>query len=225
MLTLTGCVTSQEKRPTDTTQTSEQAEHSDRTEQSDQTRTRAEGTAAGALLGGLIGGILGGDAGGAFIGAAIGGATGFLIGNEIAKRKQQYASEEAFLDSEIKIAKEFNNTATQYNQQLKQQIAELDNISRVLLARYEAGEASIEDLKAKRAEIEDKIKATIKVSKELQKEYDVKVAVYKEQKNKRDSNDSYLVSLTKEIKQLEKNISALKSGAEQLAQIDDRLEV
>ncbi|NCC94357.1 MAG: glycine zipper 2TM domain-containing protein, partial [Opitutae bacterium] len=54
---------------------------------SDQNRTKAEGTGVGAVVGGLLGLAIGGGRGAA-IGAAAGAGLGFLVGNEIAKRKQ-----------------------------------------------------------------------------------------------------------------------------------------
>ncbi|MFQ5913552.1 MAG: YMGG-like glycine zipper-containing protein [Nitrospinota bacterium] len=189
---------------------------------SDKTKTRVGGTAAGAVLGGVLGAVLGGKKG-AIIGAAIGAGAGYLVGNEIARRKGRYATEEAFLDSEIKTAAQFNQTASKYNGQLKTQLVELDTASKKLKARYDAGKASRRDLQAKRKEIAGKIGQTKKLHGDLKKEYDIKVAVYEEQRKKRAGSDGYVVSLGREIRQLEENIAALQAGSVQLAKIDERL--
>jgi uncharacterized protein YcfJ len=214
--TLSGCATTQ-GGSTDVEETSQDTGRADRT------RTRVEGAAFGALLGGLIGGLAGGDAKGALIGAGAGAAVGFIVGNEIARRKKQYATEEEFLNAEIKTAEEFNMTATEYNHQLRQHIAELDSSTTALMARYQQGVASKSEIEARRAEITTKIEESKQVEENLQKEYDVKVAVYEEQKAKRASDDTYLISLQKEIKQLDENIVALQTGSAELAEINDKL--
>jgi phage tail tape-measure protein len=129
---VSGCATTGQKKP---------ETESDKELESDQKRTKIEGAAIGALAGGLLGVALGGDSkvAGALIGAAVGAGAGYLVGNEVAKRKAKYASEEDFLDAEIETATEFNQTAREYNEALRVQIAELDVKSQELRTQYEAG--------------------------------------------------------------------------------------
>lgn len=77
-------------------------------------RTRMEGAGLGALIGAVVGGIAG-DEKGAVLGALIGGGVGFIVGNEIAKRKQQYATTEEFLDAEVAHVQAINDSTVSYN--------------------------------------------------------------------------------------------------------------
>jgi len=193
------------------------------TTSSDQTRTKAEGTAAGALIGGVLGYLIGGNAKGTLIGAAIGAGAGFVVGNEIAKRKKQYASEEAFLEAEIQSASQYNTTARQYNESLQAEIVALDQSSMELQDRYEAGYASKQDLENKKKEIQRKLEDSQKFYETLNKEYEVKLAIYEEQRKKRQANDAYLVQLEKEVYELKNNLGELSAESKQLASIDERL--
>lgn len=194
---------------------------------SDQKRTRAEGAGVGALIGGVLGYALGGKdkTKGTVIGAMLGAGAGYLVGNEVAKRKQKYASEEEFLDAEIQNAAEFNRTAREYNKSLRVQIAELDKTSMELKAQYKAGIASKQDLENKRTEVQSKLTKSEKFYKQLQKEYDIKMAIYQEQREERPQDDAYLVKLEKEIIELRKNLDQLNKESKQLASIDERLTI
>lgn len=193
--------------------------------QDDAQRTRTEGTFFGALIGGLLGAAINkNDRGkGAAIGAAIGAGAGYVVGNEIAKRKKQYASEEDFLDAEIQTAREFNRTASEYNNHLREEIAYLDNHSQQLKFRYDQGNASYQELNNEKRQVQERL-AEIKAShKDLEAEYNIKVAVYEEQAQKRHRNDKYLVQLQREIVNLKANLDGLQKHSVQLARIDERL--
>lgn len=193
--------------------------------QSDRTRTSMEGALVGALIGGLAGGFGFGGAEAALIGAAIGAGAGFLVADQIAKRKEQYASEEDFLESEIKVAADFNRTAAAYNHQLRGEIAALDRHTEELLLQYRQGLTAVDAIEQERAAVQSKIEEAEIVREDLLKEYKIKVAIYDEQKKKRAQSDEYLGSLAKELNQLDQNIQSLKSGSLELAQIEDKLTV
>ena len=194
---------------------------------SDQKRTRTEGAVLGGLIGGVIGLAAGGSnrAVGALIGAAVGTGAGYLVGNEIAKRKQKYASDEEFLDAEIQNTEEFNRTAREYNEKLRAQIVELERTSTELTTQYRAGQASLNDLKAKQAEVRREIDRSEEFYNQLKKEYDIKLAIYEEQKNKRSQSDEYLVRIEAEIIELRNNLDQLSAESKQLASIDERLSI
>ena len=194
---------------------------------SDQKRTRVEGAGIGALVGGVLGYALGGKnkTTGVLIGAALGAGAGYLVGNEVAKRKQKYASEEEFLDAEIQNATAFNRVARDYNEGLRVQIAELDRASMELKSQYNAGAASQQDLKNKRAEVRSELARSEKFYDQLKKEYDIKMAVYQEQQKKRPQDDAYLVKLEKETLELRNNLEQLSAKSKQLASIDERLTI
>ena len=191
---------------------------------SDQTRTKAEGTGVGAVLGGLLGYAIGGGRGAA-VGAALGAGAGFLVGNEIAKRKQAYANNEDFLDAEIANTKEYNKTALAYNAKLSKDVATLDKESKALRAKYDKGKVDKKALAAKSDALQKKIDDSKKLEKNLAKELEVQTAILAEEKKSRPADDKYIVRLEKEVAALQKNLDKLREGSSQLAQIDQRLSV
>jgi len=191
---------------------------------SDQNRTKAEGTGVGAVVGGLLGYAIGGGRGAA-IGAALGAGAGFLVGNEIAKRKQAYANNEDFLDAEISNTKEYNKTALAYNAKLSKDVAALDKESKALRAKYDKGQVDKKALAAKSDALQKKIDDSKKLEDNLAKELEVQTAILAEEKKSRPADDKYIVRLEKEVAALQKNLDKLREGSSQLAQIDQRLSV
>lgn len=191
---------------------------------SDQNRTKAEGTGVGAVVGGLLGYAVGGGRGAA-IGAALGAGAGFLVGNEIAKRKQAYANTEDFLDAEIANTKEYNKTAVAYNAKLSKDVAALDKESKALRAKYDKGQVDKKALAAKSDALQKKIDDSKKLEDNLAKELEVQTAILAEEKKSRPADDQYIVRLEKEVAALQKNLDKLREGSSQLAQIDQRLSV
>jgi len=192
----------------------------------DGTRTRQEATAAGAVVGGLLGALIGGDEDrvlGAAVGAAVGGAAGYAVGNEVAKRKAKYANEERFLDAEIANAAEYNRRVAAYNADMSDQLAALERRSHLLKASYQAGRVRKSELTDERKRVTQRLERTQEIRDSLEKEHKVKVAIYEQQKEKREPNNAYVRDLEREIVQMEQNISELEQGSTQLAQIEDRL--
>jgi uncharacterized protein YcfJ len=191
---------------------------------SDQTRTKAEGAGVGAVLGGLLGYAVGGEKGAA-IGAAVGAGAGFLVGNEIAKRKQAYANTEDFLDAEIASTQEYNKTAIAYNAKLSKDVAQLEKESTALRAKYDKGQIDKKALAAKSESLQKKIDDSKKLEDTLAKELEVQTAILAEEKKTRPADDQYIVRLEKEVGTLQKNLDKLRDGSTQLAKIDQRLSV
>ena len=162
---------------------------------------------------------------GAAIGAAAGAGLGFLVGNEIAKRKQAYATTEEFLDAEISNTKEYNKTAIAYNAKLSKDVATLEKQSKTLRAQYDKGTVDKKVLAAKSDELQKKIDASKKLENTLAKELDVQTAILADEKKARPAGDQYVARLEKEVNTLQKNLDKLRDGSTQLAQIDQRLSV
>ena len=186
--------------------------------------TQAQGAGAGAVLGALIGYAVG-DEKGALIGAAIGAGAGYVVGNEIAQRKQQYASTEDFLNGEIQRTAEFNRTARAYNNKTRSEISSLRRESERLQSRYAKGKADRSSLVAKRTELQTKLNQSKQLEATLQKEFDINQTILAEERQKRGEKDWYVQSLDKEVKALQRNIETLRQDSVQLAQIDQRLSV
>lgn len=190
----------------------------------DEQRTRTEGAAAGAVLGGLLGYAVDRQRGAA-IGALIGGGAGLVVGNEIAKRKQAYASTEDFLDGEIARVDEFNRTATAYNSRLRQDIARLDQEAEQLRSQFAAGQVRRDSLAGKRDELQRQLATSRELEETLAEELKIQQAILEQEAPARPPNDPYIARLEREVELLEANLATLRDGSEQLARIDQRLSV
>lgn len=191
---------------------------------SDQERTKAEGAGVGAVLGGLLGYAVG-DERGLAIGVAAGAGLGYLLGNEVAKRKQAYASSEEFLDAEITSTQEFNRTTMVYNQKLSKDIETLEKESKNLRGKYDNGAVDKKVLAAKSADLQKRVDGIKKLEKTIAKELEVQIAILADGKKTRPNDDQYIVRLEKEVNALRKNLDKLHEGSTQLARIDQRLSV
>lgn len=191
---------------------------------SDQSRTKAEGTTVGAVAGGLLGLVIGGEKGAA-IGALAGAGVGFLVGNEVAKRKKAYASNEDFLNAEIASTEEFNATAMAYNQKMARDITALEKESKNLRAKYDKGKAKKSSLAAKNEDLQKLIAENAKLEGVLAKELEVQTEIIAQEGKDRPADDQYIARLEKEVNTLNKNLETLREGSTQLASIDQRLSV
>lgn len=199
---------------------------------SDQTKTKAGGTAFGALVGGALGYALGGKEGAA-IGAVLGGGAGFLVGNEVAKRKAQYASREDFLDAEIVRVAEFNETTRVYNAKLREDIRELTLETDQLRANYDGQKQQKKEMEKKRADVRQRIKNAEELRDNLNQELEVQMAILEEERKVQEQakqqaegqDKERLANLEKEVEELRMNIAQLQEGTVQLASIDERLSI
>ena len=217
---LSGCLATEGPEWPQSTATSDDS--TGQTGMEDQTATKVQGTALGALIGGAVG-ALAGDTKGAIIGALAGAGLGYYAGNEVAKRKAQYASEEDFLDAEIAQANEMNKEMAAYNSKLREKIFSLEAESKRLAVQYKSGKVSRDTLIAKRSVVQERLKKNQEVEKSLKREHEIKVVILTEQKGQRDANDPYIKSLEREVAELQANVEALHQGSTQLASIDERL--
>lgn len=144
---------------------------------SDGRLTQAQGTGAGVVLGGLLGGGITALQGGsgesiarnAAIGGAAGGVAGFAYGSMVAKRKQEYANAEAWLDQEIVIAKKANARAVAYNNSLKTRLAALEK--RAAAAKAAQNQAELKSVKAEIIHIESDEARQAKTEAQTKKDY------------------------------------------------------
>lgn len=129
-LLLPGCATSQDGRTA-------------------QAQATAIGTVSGGALGFLAGSLLSKDSDGAavgtLIGAAAGGAVGYAYGTSVAKRKEKYASTEAWLQQEIALTHQANTQIQAHNQTLAAEITALEQ--RAKKAREAQDKAQIASIK------------------------------------------------------------------------------
>jgi uncharacterized protein YcfJ len=196
----------------------------------DGTRTKTEGTlvgaGAGAAVGAGIGALLGGGRGaliGGLIGAASGGLAGYFVGDHIASKKSDYASQEEWLDACITQAKQVNAEAAQYNTQLKKEIAAYDKEATKLAADYKKNTASKDALQAESKAIakkSDEIKTNIAA---LENEVKNQKAVAEDAHT--NGNTTQETAINKEIASLEKQIKQMQDYNSKLASISVRVAV
>lgn len=190
----------------------------------DDQRTRAEGAGAGAVIGGLLGYLIDGERG-ALIGAAVGAGAGYAVGNEIAKRKAEYASTEDYLDGEADRVAEFNATTEQYNRRLAAQIAELELEADQLRAQIDAGTADQALLQARRTALQEELENAERLEAALVQELEIQNTILADERKDLPEDDPYIQRLEREVAELQRNLETLRTGSTQLAQIDQRLSV
>ena len=194
------------------------------TTMSDQNRTRTEGAAAGAVIGGLLGWAIDRERGAA-IGALLGAGAGLAVGDQIARRKQQYATTEDFLEAQIVDTARLNADARAHNNQMRQDTRRLDREAQALRARYDAGAVRQNSLVAKRAELREQIQSGQNMEAKLAQEYEFQTAVLAQEREQRPKNDPYLARLEREVQALQTALEQTRQGNVQLANIDQRLSV
>jgi chromosome segregation ATPase len=194
------------------------------TVQSDSQRTKTEAAVLGGLLGGLIG-LATGDEKGAAIGAVLGAGAGYVIGSEVAKRKEKYASDEEFLDAEIARTAEFNETARAQHGRLRKEIAALDRETLELQAQYRQGNATRAQLSEKKRDLDARLAKNREFEGVLEKEYELNAEILAAERQSRPQDDPYLSRLEKENDELRMQIEQLREGSNQLAEINERLSV
>lgn len=192
--------------------------------QSDTQQTKTEGAVFGAIIGGLIG-MATGDEKSAAIGALVGAGLGYAVGNEVAKRKEKYATTEDFLNGEIARTAEFNETARVQHDRLRTEIAALDKETSKLQSQYRSGLASKNQLVAKKKDLESKLTKNKELEDVLQKEYEINAEILAQESKGRSANDPYISKLEKENNNLKSQIEKLRDDSAQLAQINERLSV
>ena len=113
----------------------------------------AVGVAGGAILGALIGGLTGGSVQdivtGAVVGGIAGGVAGHAYGTHVANKKQEYISQEDWLDARIASARSVSDDLASYNAGLESEIASLE----YEIANLASAQGSRRDIKNRLARI------------------------------------------------------------------------
>jgi hypothetical protein len=119
--------------------------------QGDTARTEGTlvGAGAGAAVGAGLGYLLGGSRGaliGAGVGAVAGGTGGYVYGDRVARRHEALRGKENDLDARIAFAQGVNADTRQYNQRLRQEVADLEPKIANLEARMRAQQVTQQEL-------------------------------------------------------------------------------
>lgn len=191
------------------------------TTMNDGTRTTAEGAIGGALIGGIACALLKNKS---LCAPIIAGTTlaGGGIGYYIAQRKQQYASEEAFLAAEIQRTRQFNQLAAQQNQQTQQELVSLEQELDKLSLKKRNSLSTKLALQKKHSKISNLINKNNAVLKNLQDEYAEKIAYIRQNQQQLARGNQLVQSLNSETEILSRNIHQLQDSNEQLAKMNNR---
>ena len=202
----------------------QQEENNSRLEE-DQTETKVQGTAWGALLGGVIGALAGKDKKDrvkkAAIGAAIGAGAGFLLGQEVAQRKLQYANQEQAIATEMARIEQFTQQTNLANQQLKQDIQAYEQQIAQLQQRLNQGKATYFERNDQKQVIQQRQKAAEQTLTDLAKELQISQQLLEEYRQ--ESNPAELEQWQYRIAQLEEEKHQLESSIEELTAMNSRL--
>lgn len=194
------------------------------TQGDDSTRTKAEGAGIGALLGAGIGAALGGDAKSAAIGAAIGGLGGFVLGNEIAKRKQKYKTQEDLIAGESQHIANVLRETRATNKALSSDIKNYRRQVNSLNAKLKQGKTQKARLQTKKAEIDQRYASAQKSLAAVDNELKTAKALHKETQNKAgQGNAKQLERWNSRIRQLKAQKVQLEKNTQQLQAVSNTI--
>lgn len=109
--------------------------------QNDTTRTLTEGALAGCAAGALVGSLAGDNKESVAAGCAAGGVAGYAVGHQVARKKQQYANEEAYLRDVLRQAEQQNRAVVELNKQLLLDLDRLQQQEKNLYKNYQTERA------------------------------------------------------------------------------------
>lgn len=197
-------------------------------EQSDDAqRTKTEGMFAGAAVG-FLAGMLTADGDDklkhGLIGAAIGAGAGYVVGNEIAKRKQKYKSREELIAQESAHTATLLKEARAINADLRADINAYRTQSKTLKAKVAQGKADKRALAEQKNQVDKRHADSRKALKAVEKELSVSEQMYKDAKAQATKADkAKLREWQKRIRDLKKEKRALQKHSGQLQSISATL--
>ena len=170
----------------------------------DQSSTQMEGSLFGAGLGAALGGLINGRDG-ALWGAAAGAGVGFLVGNEVAKRKESYSSQEALISGETQrvanLVQEIENT----NAILRQDIASYNSQISNLKAQMHQDSSKRENLRQQKATVDKRYQQAKKSLKAVENELKTAETLHADTKKQAGSKNA------RELRNWENRINSLRS--------------
>lgn len=182
--------------------------------QHDQTVTRAEGLLWGALLGGIIGAISGDEKKDkikkAGLGAVVGAMAGFLLGNEVAKRKEQYVSREEALKEEVARLNQLIDNGQNINQQLVEEFKDYDQKIAQLQQELTEKNALALDLQRQKRKLKNQYREAQKTLATIKDELAISQQLYQEYLQEKVTSE--MARWQEKIAQLEQEKQALEAN-------------
>lgn len=194
---------------------------------SDRERTQAQGAGAGAVLGAIIGGVVGHQLGyrdaGILVGAALGGAVGRAYGGHVASKKEEFASQEDYLDACLAEARRHYQEARAYNETLQTDIARMNRELDEMLAAGQRSRSEQDALKALQEQVKARIESTNEKIEALRVEIIIQNSVVAQEEESGDAQR--IAELRETINRLEDQRAALQNGGDRLASMNNRFGV
>jgi hypothetical protein len=178
--------------------------------------TKAQGAGGGALLGAALGGLIGGDAQSALIGAAIGGGLGYVVGNEVAKRKQAYASQEDLIAGETQRTVALLNEVKSVNSTLQKDIANYKKEIKKLNKQVAKDASKRAKLEQRKSELGAKHAQATQAISDVEKELETTQAMY--------DDTATTATDKKKMRAWEKRINELKAQKVKLEENTNQLQ-
>lgn len=194
---------------------------------SDSQRTTAQGAGMGAALGAALGGVIGHQSGsgmeGAVIGGLLGAAGGAAYGNHVASKKEQYASDEAYIDAVLEQARQVRDDTEQRNIGLQTEIAQLDVQVTEMVAALADGTAARTEAVALQKQLELKLADARTGLKTVSDEILIQREVVSSEEDTAERDQ--LRALEATIAELEEQKDELTLQTERLADLSSRMSV
>ncbi len=168
----------------------------------DQNLTRAQGAGVGVAVGAGLGALISGDTEGALVGAAVGGLAGLALGDAVARKKSDYASTEAMIREERRIARQNASEMAAYNASLTRHLETLDRDIARLEDDLVAERANREAALSIRSQAKDALQEARRRLAEVNQEVAVSQRLYDQAKAEGPSPD--LVDWDRQIGELER---------------------
>ena len=189
--------------------------------QGDQARTEGTliGAGAGAAVGAGLGYLIGGGRGaaiGAGVGAAVGGASGYVYADRVARRHEALRGRENDLDARITFAQGVNADTRQYNQRLRQEVADLEPKIANLEARMRAQQVTQRELADQRQALSARVN-------EAKRQLQVAEGELQDLRNFNARQNNSSPALDQQIALLEANLTEMRGQTNELASKSGRI--
>ncbi len=193
---------------------------------SDSAQTVGEGAGAGAIFGALLGGVAAiatGNARWIAVGAGAGALVGTGVGLYVAKKKEDYATREAWLDDSIAKAQAANTNTAAYNDKLKAELTKLDAQSQQLAAAYKMQAAKASDMKKMQATLANQQQTTNNYIADMEKVIVAQKAVVADARSEKREREAAIIE--HEIAKMQLQVDELREESNKLANMSMRVSI
>ncbi len=192
----------------------------------DSARTVGEGAGAGAIFGAILGGVVAvatGNARWVAVGAGAGALVGTGVGLYVAKKKEDYATREAWLDDSIAKMQAANTNTSTYNDKLKAELAKLDEQSNQLAAAYKMQAAKASDMKNLQKTLAEQQQSANSYIADMEKVIVAQKAVVAEARVEKREREAAIIE--HEIAKMELQVKEIREESNKIANMSMRVSI